>query len=302
MARRVCLACLIWLLYETTSAPAQEGRLERVRNDVRGSDAASSRDSTPRRSNDNGCDEEDGFLSQLVSSILEGLLTFDFSSDQDDGESPGRGHGFWRRSTGPRYNHFIPYPYCGNFPGQRVPRAGRWPEALAPWDHKVEPVRWSARLSIEDGNDFTGLNRANARLLLETSSGWGFLTSWNHFYESLNASKHDELVIGDFNVIYSAGLTTDWSVRAGLGARTLVDHGRSDWGVNVHFGTDIFPVRPLIVSISSDFGNVGSAGFAHGRATFGAIHRGWELFGGYDVMAIGGTTLHGPLVGLRLWF
>ncbi len=279
MVRRIFLACLVWLVYQAAPLSAQEGRLDRVRKDVRGDNSSSSQNS--------GLDDDEAdFLANLVYNVISGL----FQVGSRDG------------SYYPRYDHFVPYPYCVDFPGYRVPRAGRWPESLAAWDHQVEPVRWSARLSIEDGNDFSGINRVNGQLLLETSSAWGFLTSWNHYYEHLGAGKSDELVVGDVNVIYSAGLTNDWSVRAGLGFRTLVDHGRTDWGVNVHIGSDVFPMRPVILSVSGDFGNLGSAGFAHGRATLGVIHRGWEIFGGYDAMLIGGTTLHGPLVGVRLWF
>ena len=279
MIRRISLACVIWLVYAQSSGLAQDGRLDHVRKDARGEDSSSTH-------NINLDDDETGFLANLVYNLISGL----FQAGSRDGPYY------------PRYDHFGAYPYYSDFPGYRVPRAGRWPEWLASWDHRVEPLRWSARLSVEDGNDFSGVNRANGQLLLETASGWGFLTSWNQFYERLNAGRSDELVIGDVNVIYSAGLTTDWSVRAGLGFRTLCDHGRSDWGVNVHVGSDIFPVRPMVLSIATDFGNVGSAGVVHGRATIGVIQRGWELFGGYDVLCIGSTTLHGPLLGVRLWF
>jgi hypothetical protein len=164
------------------------------------------------------------------------------------------------------------------------------------------PLRWSARLSIEDGNDFDGLNRTNARVLLETSSGFGLLTSWNYFNECLAGGRRDELTIGDFNFILSAGWGSDATLRAGLGFRTLIDHGHTDWGFNFHLGGDYFPARPIVLSIDSDFGTVGDAGVAHGRATIGMLLRRWEIYGGYDALLIGGTTLHGPLVGVRLWF
>jgi len=283
MARRACLVCLIWLVYEPALATAQEGRLERVRNDVRSNE--------PSSSPDHNDDEDDGFLSSLVSFLFQSFID-GTASGSDESEAP----------SAPRFSHFVPYPYCANFPGYRVPNANLTREYLPELDYGVEPLRWSARLSIENGNDFDGLNRANGRFILETSSGFGFLTSWNHFYERLNGGKHDQFVIGDFNAIYSWGWGSACTLRWGLGARVLNDHGRDDWGFNFHLGGDFFPVRPVIVSLDSDFGTLGDAGVAHGRLTIGVIHRGWEIFGGYDAMAIGGTTLHGPLIGLRLWF
>jgi hypothetical protein len=128
------------------------------------------------------------------------------------------------------------------------------------------------------------------------------LTSWNHFYERLNGGRSDELVLGDMNLTYNFGCGPRGTVRAGLGARVLADHGRSDWGVNFHLGADLFPARPWICTIGGDVGTVGDATVLHGRLTLGVVHRGWELFGGYDVMTIEDTTLHGPLVGVRVWF
>ncbi|MCI0685264.1 MAG: hypothetical protein L0Y71_24465 [Gemmataceae bacterium] len=285
MVRRSCLVCLVWLVYEPAFASAQDGRLERVRNDVRSTESSS-------HDNDSSTDEDEGFLSSLVSAFLQGLIDGTAWSGSDETGAQSE----------PRFSHFVPYPYCGNFPGYRVPNANLTREYLPELDYGVEPLRWSARLSAENGNDFDGLNRANGRLMLETACGFGLLTSWNHFYERLDGGRHDDFVIGDFNAIYSWGWGSACTLRCGVGARVLADRGAGDWGVNIHLGGDFFPVRPLILSIDSDFGTLGDAGVAHGRMTLGVIHRGWEIFGGYDALAIGGTTLHGPLIGVRLWF
>ena len=288
MAQRALLVCLAWLVYSQTPALAQEGRLDAIRNDVHGDNSSSA--SQPRRDSSNS-EESDGFVSDLIGGLISGLFNGHSSASSDS--SPPSRDGF---------GHFVAYPYCSDYPGYRVPRIGYWPEFLKPWDGGVEPLRWSARLSGEDGNDFTGLNRAQGQFLLETSSCWGFLTSWNHFHERLGAGRSDEMTLGDANVILSGGLSGDCVVRIGLGVRTLIDRGRTDWGFNFHIGGDVFPVRPLIFSWSADFGTVGDAGVAHGRATLGVMQNRWEIFGGYDAMLIGGTTLHGPLIGVRLWF
>jgi len=284
MARRICLVCLVWLIYETLPGQAQEGRLDRVRKDVQGDNPSSSSDSW---GNINlGEDEEN-----LPGMIFEALMRCVFKAAS-----------LAEEINCPRHNHFIPYPYCGLVDGYRVPRSGLGPDAASRFDYDVEPLRWSARLSIEDGNDFNGLNRANGQFLLETSSGFGLLTSWNQFHERLRAGRSDDLTVGDVNFILSGSRGPDWSLRAGLGFRTLIDHGRTDWGFNFHLGGDYFPARPIVLSIDSDFGTVGDAGVAHGRATIGLMLQRWEIYTGYDALLIGSTTLHGPLVGVRLWF
>jgi hypothetical protein len=275
MTRRICL---VWL--GAGSLGAQEGRLERARQEINREDPSPSPQTYAEG-------EEDGIVAEFLSRLFLGLLA--------SGPSPS--------SDGiPSYNCFTPYPYCERFPGYRTPSSDHWPHSLSEWEGRLEPRGWSARVSAENGNDFSGLNRANGQFLLETAAGIGFLTSWNHFYERLSGGRSDEMVIGDVNVIGSLGLGCASTVRAGLGFRTALDHGDSDWGFNFHLGADFFPVRPFVLSISGDVGTLGSAGVWHGRCTLGAMYRGWEVFGGYDALSIGGEVLHGPLVGVRLWF
>ena len=89
---------------------------------------------------------------------------------------------------------------------------------------------------------------------------------------------------------------------AGLGLNVLDDRFRTHYGFNFTYGADIFPVKPLVVSLSMDAGNVGHAGLFRARGTVGVLYRGLELFTGYDYLNIGGVDLQGPLAGLRLWF
>jgi hypothetical protein len=109
-------------------------------------------------------------------------------------------------------------------------------------------------------------------------------------------------VIGDVNLTLRFAQNEVASMYAGLGFRTLADRDRSDFGINFTYGGDWFPARPLVVSGAVDAGTLGGAGVFRGRATAGAVFNGWEVFAGYDYLRIGDVRLHGPLVGVRLWF
>jgi hypothetical protein len=82
----------------------------------------------------------------------------------------------------------------------------------------------------------------------------------------------------------------------------MSDPAQTRWGFNFTYGADFFPVRPLVLSTALDVGDLGWAAVVHGRGTVGLIHRGGEVFAGYDFLRIGSVNLQGPVLGLRFWF
>jgi hypothetical protein len=110
------------------------------------------------------------------------------------------------------------------------------------------------------------------------------------------------LLLGDVNLVYRFAQHEQAQFHFGLGGRLLTDDSDTDLGVNVTYGADIYPVKPLVLSTSIDFGTLGSARLFHGRATVGIICSGWEVYTGYDYLRIGSADLQGPMIGLRYWF
>jgi hypothetical protein len=160
---------------------------------------------------------------------------------------------------------------------------------------------WSLRLSLEDGNDFRGLDRLAGQFFLDTTWRVGLRANWNWFLESLGGGRPDEAVVGDADLMFRFAQSERVVMHAGLGFRMLSDSSRDRYGVNFAYGADFFPVRPLVLSPALDVGNVGSLLVLHGRATAGLVWGRWEVFAGYDFLRIGSVNLQGPLVGLRLW-
>ncbi len=197
---------------------------------------------------------------------------------------------------------FPTYPYAVACPGYLTLDPAGSPELAEKMGKDQAPKIWGVQLSLENGNDFAGLNRAGGHLLFDTSSRLGILTNWNYYHENLGNGRTDYMVVGDVNATFRFA-QSEWAVlRAGLGLRLRRDHGAGDVGFNFHYGGDFFPVNPVVVSTSLDLGNLGSAGVVHLRGTVGVTHHGWELFGGYDWLRIGDVNLQGPLLGLRVWF
>jgi hypothetical protein len=281
------IACLWW---QTPALSAQEGRLQQVREEVRGDDEhADKKEKKEKKTRERDSDADDDCLF---------------------------GELFWRglilpfvlppALLGDDYHHdgyFLSHPYQHGLPGfMRI--EGFLDEGLPPGSSPLDRKglrAWIGRLTLQESNDFRGLNRVNGQLLLDSWSRFGLQTGWTYLSEGLTGGRHDDMVLGDLDLLFRFAQNEYVQMRTRLGARVLAD-SHSRWGFNITYGGDFFPAKPLVLSGVLDLGTLGSAGLVHARGTAGVIFRGWEFFTGYDFMRIGSVNLQGPTLGLRFWF
>jgi hypothetical protein len=196
---------------------------------------------------------------------------------------------------GDTYNetfYYAPYPYAGNYCGyQFLDRATEFPLKT-----------WAMRLTIENGNDFDGVNRLAGQLKFDHESRWGILSTWNYYHENLGGGQTDDSLFGSTNVTFRFAQNQNASVYTGLGLNVLTGRQQTNFGVNFTYGGDWYPMDPLIVSAQIDLGTLGDAWLYHARGSVGAIYHGCEFFVGYDFLRIGSTNVQGPMAGVRFWF
>jgi hypothetical protein len=287
---------LVFLWCQTPALWAQEGRLQQVREEVRGDDEhAGKKEKTEKAQR--GCDNDDDSVGNWLFGEAFGWLFF---------KACGAPFVLPPALLGDDYRHdgyFLAHPYQHGLPGfMRI--EGFLDEGLPPGASPLDPQglrTWIGRLTLQESNDFRGLNRVNGQVLLDSSSRFGLQTGWTYLTEGLTGGRHDDMVLGDFDVTFRFAQNEYVQMRTGLGARVLAD-SRSRWGFNFTYGGDFFPAKPLVLSGVVDLGTLGSAGLVHARGTAGVIFRGWEFFTGYDFMRIGSVNLQGPTLGLRFWF
>ncbi len=193
-------------------------------------------------------------------------------------------------------------PYAGGQPGYLwLDRPVLEPDAPTPppppglkW--------WALRLSVEEGNDFSHVNRLGGEVRLDTQSRVGVLAHWNWYRESFPCGCTADFFVGDVNLTYRFAQHERAQFYAGIGCRVLADSYLARDGLNLVYGFDLFPVQPLVISGLVDGGTLGSLGVIHTRCGLGLVQKGWELLAGYDFLRIGLTDLQGPFLGLRLWY
>lgn len=239
----------------------------------------------PKKKSDDDCSSDDDTFVLPIGDLLLGVILFPCHAIKHASDDP---------------HLFLPFPYSQGEPGLM------WPK---PPDDALEPegpapiVRgWLARFSVDESNDFQGLNRVNGRLLLDSACAIGLQLNWSYLDERLDNGRHDTLTIGDADVVFRLVQCPAAQWRAGFGARWATDVPDTAWGFNFTTGFDWFPIKPVVVSADVDLGTLRSAGVFHGRITGGVVWNRFEFFTGYDYLQIGCVDLQGPVLGLRAWF
>jgi hypothetical protein len=188
--------------------------------------------------------------------------------------------------------YYAPYPYAGNYCGyQFLDRATEYPLKT-----------WAVRLTLENGNDFDGVNRLAGQLKFDHESRWGILSTWNYYHENLGGGQTDDSLFGSTNVTFRFAQNQNANMYTGLGLNVLTGRQQTNFGVNITYGGDWYPIDPVIVSAQIDVGTLSDAWLFHGRTSVGAIFHGCEFFVGYDFLRIGSTNVQGPMAGVRFWF
>lgn len=160
----------------------------------------------------------------------------------------------------------------------------------------------AARFRLERGFRVDDVSRWGFDFLVEHQTGLGLQTEWNRYTESLPSGRDDQLDFGDVNLVFRTIETEQLHLRLGVGLNWMHDRFGTEAGFNFTLGVDLFPRKPWIVSAELDLGSIGEASLVHGRVTAGATWDRFEIFAGYDFRAIDSASLHGPLLGVRVWF
>ncbi len=161
---------------------------------------------------------------------------------------------------------------------------------------------WSGRFSAEFAEEFGNLDVVSGRLMLGSTSRWGFDSQMDWLQERLPGGGHDRLWLGDCNVTFRFAQSPRTQWRAGLGFNWLDDPVQTDFGFNFTYGVDFFPVKPWILSSTLDWGTIGRAEQFRFQATAGIIVNRIEIYTGYEYLDIDRTQINSLLGGVRIWF
>ena len=187
------------------------------------------------------------------------------------------------------------HPYASS-DGEMVPLGHETPYGVKAKNLRIQVAAESA-YQVQDLWRFSGEARLSTRYRVGAS------TTWNYYRDFNNA---DQLWLGDamLNVAFARG--THGAFWFGAGARFMIDDqpregtsNRNAYGFNATWGGEVYPFRPLTLTLRADMGHLGKAFTAQLRGTAGVMLGPIEFYAGYDHLFLGRANLGGPVVGLR---
>ncbi len=144
--------------------------------------------------------------------------------------------------------------------------------------------------------------RAGVNLLIDTWLRLGIDAEANWVSDVDKPTESMDFQTGDVNLLFRFAQHEQMQFRAGAGMRWLNDDWNDDYGVNLVYGVDWQPVRPLISSTVLEGGWLRGEGFSHVRTSLGVTVSHVEFLGGFDYLEVGAYQFTGPFLGLRLWY
>ena len=157
---------------------------------------------------------------------------------------------------------------------------------------------WQIRFLSDTGSDFSGLTRIGGQFQVDTSSRFGFETSFNKFMEELETAD-DNLWMGDANLTYRFAQNEAMVFHTGVGMNWMHDVGKTDVGYNLTYGFEMFPKKPFILRGSLDLGRIGDTSRVHYRGDVGMAWNRFEIFTGYDLERISNINLQTWTAGMQ---
>ena len=206
---------------------------------------------------------------------------------------------------------FVPYPYASGHAGlldiDNEPAPDGQASTIVDLDGygsrsrpPVHKKNWAVQLGAESGYVFDRVWREGLKLRLQTAYRIEFDASWSLFMER-EVGAFDNLVLGREHFIWRFAQSNAVQFRTALGAQHLIDARGDESGIDVEYGLDAFPGRPVVMSLEGAVGNLGAAFAPRVRATLGIMTGRFELAFGYEHEWIGRESLGGPFAMWRIW-
>lgn len=193
------------------------------------------------------------------------------------------------------------HPYADDVDGHAVlPQGG-------PDDPPIQDVAVQGR--VEGGYAWPAMGRASADVRVVTP----FRSTFGAGYTALLGARegggveHQGLVGGRVGLLFAQDEYLQF--RLDIGMLVFHDAQGEVWGGELRYGVDIFPIRPLVISIEAIGGPFEDDSFFFGgRVTVGVLAGPVELYLGYDHLEIVPMAtrslrgrMSGPIGGVRFW-
>lgn len=294
------LVMCAWLVSIAVPEEALAGRLSGAKSSVRSGSSSSSRSSSSRSSSSRSSSSRSssGGWSNSGWGLQSNWWWWTLSPWWLPGEAMNDS---WTRQVA-----FPSAPYIDGIDGYvrvagQTPPAPGMAEAQALSGRTVLGHGSALRVHLEGGAADMDLQRGAAGFVWSGAHRFELSGELRGFLERLPDGSREQLWIGSGAVSLLFAQNEFAQFRSGLGMRFMPDGDVTHRGWHLLYGFDLYPMRPLVLSIQGDIGMLGEAGITSLRGTAGAVVGQVEVYGGYEGLWIGDVDLSTWVIGMRLW-
>ena len=187
---------------------------------------------------------------------------------------------------------FIKYPFARAHDGNMV--INPFPGEGAESSH--------LRLRLDYGDNFRDQQKISTHFLFESRNRLGVDASFDYLRESISLGDHDQLWMGDVNLIWRFAQSERAQMRVGLGMNWLRDPGGSQEGINFTYGGDFYFKESRVLSADLDWGRLGKVGLFRFRTTYGRQIGRAKLYLGHEYLSVGDFQHHYFITGMSFDF
>jgi hypothetical protein len=178
-----------------------------------------------------------------------------------------------------------------------------YPYRDSPFDtayaRKSKPLAWEVRGSYQ--LDLDGVHALRFLAKMRCTCWISFDLDVTHYFEPRDGGGWDELTFSkldaDFNVLTTPNLDLD----LGLGVAYVEGLGIYG-GANAKITGDVFPVKPWGIHFAAGASAFGTATIYETEFAVGLFFNHLEIRAGYRSTWVEDVSIHGPYVGISLWF
>ncbi len=158
------------------------------------------------------------------------------------------------------------------------------------------------RLRLDYGDNFRDQQKISTHFLFESRNRLGVDTSFDYLRERISPGDHDQLWLGDVNLVWRFAQSERAQMRVGLGMNWLCDPVGSQEGINFTYGGDFYLKESRVVSADLDWGRLGRVGLFRFRTTYGRQIGRTKLYLGHEYLSVGDFQHHYFITGLSFDF
>ena len=166
-----------------------------------------------------------------------------------------------------------------------------------------DPVQSShLRMRLDYADNFLAQQKISTHFIFESRNRLGVDASFDYLRESVAVGQHEQLWIGDVNVVWRFAQMEKAQMRVGLGMNWQRAVTGTENGINFTYGGDFYLSERQVISADLDWGRLGSAGLFRMRTTYGRQIGRAKVYVGYEYLSIGDFRKNFLITGMSFDF